>query len=168
MIEAISESTRRLMRTVFAALAIIGGVIIAMVIFTILPALETRAMPVVKQFRIDKAEWLDRYRLQIFVQFDKKRPCKFVEQNWYAVHSVSGHEILERVRMTYADRINDEPTWSRPTGENRAGPWIVHIPPTASTMRYRTLIRHDCGLLWETETKPDALDLSGAFRLRPS
>lgn len=166
MIKALSESTRRMLQTAIAACAVIGAIFLLLIIVAILPALETKAAPVVKGFRVDKADWLDRFRLQVFVRFDKRRPCKFVEQNWYAVHPVAGVEVLERIRVVYADRLDDEPTWSRPTGENRAGPWILHVS-TTETPRYRTLIRHDCGMPWETETKPAMIDLSDAFAVRP-
>lgn len=133
-----------------------------------LPRIETRFLPVVTKFRIETAEWADPVRLNIYVRFTKRRACRFVDQNWYVIRHSAGEDYRARIPMIFLDRAPNEPTWSRPTGDNRAGPWQVVIPSGLVEPELLTVIHHDCGLPWQTVTEAGPLDMRAILAKRPS
>jgi len=158
----------RFIKTLVAGLAALCVAAVAVSAYAALLRIETRYLPVVAKFRIDTAEWIDPIRLNIYVRFTKRRPCRFVDQNWYVLLHASGEEFRARIPMRFLDRADGEPTWSRPTGDNRAGPWQVIIPTGHDEPMHMSVIHHDCGLPWQTVTETAPIDMRDVLAKRPS
>lgn len=168
MIGAARCALRRFGATMALGMAVALAVAALPAAYAELPRIETRFLPVVTKFRIDAAEWADPVRLNIYVRFTKRRPCQFVAQNWYVVMRANGEDYRARIPMLFLDRQPNESTWSRPTGDNRAGPWQVVIPSGLAEPEHLTVIHHDCGLPWQTVTEAGPIDLRAILAQRPS
>lgn len=117
------------------------------VIFSAGRAYEGDLLPVVGRLQIDRIERSPGGSL-IWVRFNKLRDCEFVGLAWY--HG-ERDGVFDRARIEFR-QSGDDSAATRVTGEQRAGPWFVSIPPDEIETNSFAYLRHRCHPLWETQT----------------
>ena len=162
MKEAVQYANSRLKRTMAVGLSIF---IIWVAGANLGPPFETRFFPVVRDFRVERAVMSDDNRnMTIWVSFVKMRRCAFVDMTWYVGRPDAD---FERVPLEFKD-LNSGPNSTRPKGRNYAGPWLVwtsfapDIKQPIDDQWQFSVVRHNCGLPWLTET------VQGPFKLPSS
>ena len=92
---------------------------------------------VVKSFRV-QTQFVKEGGVLITGTFDKQRNCEFV--------SVTGRASDGNVAaVTFPDRRPDEPTFSRPLGLQKFGPWYVESNPGDHITLH---VIHRCHFMW--------------------
>lgn len=107
-----------------------------------LPVWEGRLVPVIDDFRIMKYEAAPNGTTNVWVRFNKVRPCQLVKHDAYFPSS----DGRKRVGVE-----ND--TVSRPVGYHLAGPWNIDLPfEEFDPHRLRVDTTHRCHLFFNTVT----------------
>lgn len=110
-------------------------------IYSLGPAFESTMFPVVTDVQITVMRSASA-ELEIEVEFDKLRPCKFEQLIW--------HDPLgQRIDVDFEPDADEYPR-DRPTWKQRAGPWIFHRGTLEGSM---AIVRHSCHPLWYTESR---------------
>jgi hypothetical protein len=132
--------------------AFCAAVVFAATLFTILtvaPALETRFAPVVSKLRITKVLSDGEGNSIVYAEFTKLRSCEYIGLAWF--HGDPRGDF-ERVPVILLRKDGDNSSPNRPLGTQKAGPWIVSIPP--DELRHNSFARlsHHCVPFWVTTT----------------
>ena len=138
---------------VWAIKVFCAGVILfatAVTIFTIGPAIETRYFPVVSKLRILSIE-PEGDGARIMAEFTKLRGCEYIGLSWF--HRLGEGNGFERVPLILLRRPGDEGSPNRPEGRQRAGPWIVGVPPPEIAGNSFAQLFHRCHPFWVTTTE---------------
>jgi hypothetical protein len=104
-----------------------------------LPQLEARLFPVVSKMNFEEVEWDwdDPSKTAVEVEFNKRRACEFITLAWY---------VDDRwVNVEFSTRRG-----TRPPGNNRVGPWVIHAEDLDNS---RVMARHRCHRWWDTWTQ---------------
>lgn len=140
-------------RFVFAAAAgACAAVIFACtlyLIFIVGPAIETRFFPAVSKLTITSIETTDDGLARITAQFTKLRDCEYLGIAWY--HGSAAGDF-ERVPVILMRQEGDNSSPNRPTGTQRAGPWIIGMPPGEIAGNSFARLSHRCNPFWVTTT----------------
>lgn len=137
----------------FLIKAMSAGIIVfctVVLIYMLGPALETRFFPVVGKLQILKVETTPEGHSKIYAAFEKRRNCKYLGISWYRGSRVMG---FERVPLTLYRHPGDDGSPNRPIGFQKAGPWVVAIPPDEIRSNSFAELHHSCIPLWTTVTE---------------
>lgn len=112
------------------------------------PALETKFFPVVTNFKIIK-ETVSDDRVEISVEFEKKRDCAYLGTAWYRGHRTKIFEQVRFATQPVSGRVS--PSW--PVGKQSSGPWTVFLSKEDLASNSFAEFYHQCHLLWITRTE---------------
>lgn len=120
------------------------------VIWAVGPAIETRFAPVVGKLQILSIEpGQMEGTTEIHAAFQKLRECEYLGISWFHGTKEGG---FERVPITLLRQEGDTSSPNRPVGFQKAGPWIIGIPPDELTGNSFAQLRHQCWPFWVTTT----------------
>jgi hypothetical protein len=122
----------------------------AITIYTVGPAIETRLFPVVSKLRILSIAPEGADQSRILAEFTKLRSCEYIGLAWFHRIAPGG---FERVPVILLRRPGDDSSPNRPEGLQRAGPWIVGIPPQEIASSSFAQLSHRCHPFWVTTTE---------------
>lgn len=129
------------------------GVIIAIcTVFTLItvgPAIETHMFPVVSKLRITQVSPDVDGNSLVYAEFTKLRNCEYVGISWF--HGDPAGEF-ERVPVILLRKEGDTSSPNRPVGTQKAGPWIIAIPPEEVRSHSFAKLSHRCNPFWLTTT----------------
>ena len=143
-------SARNVFFAVKAACAAIVFCCTVYVVFLVGPVLETRYHPVVSKLRILSLDTDTSGMSTLQAEFRKLRDCEYLGIAWF-VRDAAGS--FERVPVILQRRPGDLSSPNRPTGTQRAGPWLVAIPPDTLRNLSFAVLTHKCHLFWVTTTE---------------
>lgn len=120
-------------------------------VYMVGPAIETRYFPAVSKLRIlslepDGPSGMSR----IQAEFTKLRNCEYLGIAWFLRDEIGG---FERVPIILQRRPGDLSSPNRPTGVQRAGPWLVALKPDILKHQSFALLSHKCHPFWITTTE---------------
>lgn len=118
-------------------------------VFMVGPAVETRFFPVVSKLTVTSLAADETGQAVIGAQFTKLRDCEYLGIAWYR-GSPSGQ--FERVPVILQRQEGDTSSPNRPTGTQRAGPWIIGMPPAEIPGNSFARLSHRCHPFWVTTT----------------
>ena len=121
----------------------------AVVIWTLGPSLETRYFPPVSKLRILSMADDGEGRTVIRAEFTKVRDCEYLGIAWF--HG-EPEGTFERVTVVLMREDGDTSSPNRPEGTQRAGPWIIGIPPDELVGNSFARLHHRCHGFWLTTT----------------
>lgn len=130
-----------------------SAIILFAMLFTIWavgPEIETRYFPVVSKLTILDARADEDGNTVLDAEFTKIRNCEYLGLAWF--RALPGGMGFERVPVEIMRQENDTSSPNRPTGTQRAGPWIVHMTPDDLRNRSFSRLMHRCHGLWVTTT----------------
>lgn len=119
------------------------------VVFLVGPAIETRLAPVVSKLRVLSLTQDENGMSIVDAEFTKLRDCEYVGISWF-VGQPDGN--FERVPVILMRRDGDTSSPNRPTGTQRAGPWIIGVPPAELRNNSFARLAHRCHPFWLTTT----------------
>jgi len=132
---------------VFVPMVAVGGAVIG-------KKVEDAFFPVVSEFSFELVN--DEQKGAMFQVFGKKdRPCTFLAVSTL-VETRPGIWVAGNVQFFRERDVPRTDLITRPTGTQDFGYWRVY--PKGS--RYRFLTRHQCHLLWETQTDLGVIEAS--------
>ena len=114
------------------------------------PSIETRFRPVVSKLQILYLEPTDDGRTKMRVAFRKLRDCEYVGIAWYMGDRP---REFERVSVVLQRDPTDTGSPNRPMGYQKAGPWIIGMPPDALKSSSFARLSHRCHPFWTTITE---------------
>lgn len=133
--------------------AISAAIIFASALFAIFivgPAVETRWFPVVSKLRITKVMTGEEAGTSVvYAEFSKKRDCEYVGIAWF---QGDPNGVFERVPVILLRKEGDQSSPNRPLGTQKAGPWIVGVPPDELRKNSFARLYHRCFPFWPTTT----------------
>lgn len=120
------------------------------VIWAVGPAIETRLAPVVGKLQIlaMRPGDLDG-TTEVHAAFEKRRDCEYVGISWFHGSKEAG---FERVPIVLLRQEGDTSSPNRPVGYQKAGPWIVGVPPDELVGNSFAQLQHRCWPFWLTTT----------------
>jgi hypothetical protein len=121
----------------------------AIVLWTLGPTVETRYFPPVSKLRILALTADDAGNSVVDAEFTKKRNCEYIGIAWFR-GKPEGE--FERVTVVLLRSEGDTSSPNRPQGTQRAGPWIVGIPPDEMRGNSFARLHHRCHGFWLTTT----------------
>jgi hypothetical protein len=142
-LEALGVSVLKL----FCATIIFFGM--AFTVFAVGPAFETTYFPVVSKLHIDDIRPTADGRTSVIASFRKLRNCEYLGISWYAG---TPSTTFERVAIVLLRDEKDTSGPTRPIGFQRAGPWVINLPPDAVVKRSFARLYHHCHPFWVTTT----------------
>lgn len=122
---------------------------VAFTVYTIGPIIETRWFPAVSKLQILSLTATAEGGSVLHAQFTKLRGCEYLGIAWFRGSS-SGE--FERVPIVLLRREGDTSSPDRPQGTQRAGPWIVSLPPEELRKNSFAQLSHRCHGFWVTKT----------------
>jgi hypothetical protein len=125
----------------------IGGMVFTL--FTVGPSLETRWFPVVSKLEVLSIEPYGEGQSLIRAAFQKKRDCEYIGAAWFVGDRATE---FERVSLVLMRSEGDTSSPNRPLGYQRAGPWIVGVPPYELRNRSFATLTHRCHPFWNSVT----------------
>lgn len=131
------------------ACAVIVVICSLFTLFTVGPSVETRFFPVVSKLKITKILAEGESSSRIYAEFDKKRDCEYIGISWFHGHPAGD---FERVPVSLLRREGDSSSPNRPLGLQKAGPWIVSVPPAELRKNSFARLTHRCHLFWVSTT----------------
>jgi hypothetical protein len=114
------------------------------------PSIETRFRPVVSKLQILSMEPTADGRTKIKAGFTKLRDCEFVGIAWFVGDRPRD---FERVSVVLQRDPADNGSPDRPLGYQRAGPWIIGMPPADLKSNSFARLSHRCHAFWTTITE---------------
>lgn len=120
-----------------------------MVFYTVGPAVETRYFPVVSKLKILSIKETPDGHTEIRAAFRKIRACDYVGIAWYLGERPDN---FERVPLALLRDPSDVGSPNRPVGYQKAGPWVIGIPPKELPRSFGRL-HHHCNPFWSTITE---------------
>ena len=118
-------------------------------IWVIGPALETKWFPVVSKLTITSLTTNDNGQATVMAEFTKLRECEYLGLAWYRGQQSGG---FERVPVILMRQEGDNSSPNRPPGTQRAGPWIIGMPPDEIAGNSFAQLSHRCHPFWVTTT----------------
>jgi len=140
------RARRVLFEASFYLVLIIGSTV---TIFSLGPYLETRFWPTVSKLHILSIEATGPAETTIRAEFTKLRNCEYVGISWYRGTPQGG---FERVPVILLRQAGDTSSPNRPTGKQRAGPWIIGVPISEVPSNSFAQLVHRCHPFWPTTT----------------
>lgn len=135
------------------AIKVACGVIILIcatfTLFTVGPAVETQFFPAVSKLRILSVSSTDMRESRVEAEFTKLRGCEYLGIAWFR-GDPSGK--FERVPVVLMRKDGDTSSPNRPTGTQKAGPWIIGVPPNEIGRNSFARLSHRCHPFWVTTT----------------
>jgi hypothetical protein len=121
------------------------------VLYAVGPWVETRFFPVVEKLQILRAEPGDDGATTVLhAAFRKIRDCEYIGMSWFRGDRA---ESFERVPVVLMRREGDTSSPNRPLGYQRAGPWVIHVPPDELATKSFAILHHRCHGLWTSNTE---------------
>lgn len=117
--------------------------------FVVGPAVETAFFPAVSKLKILSIAPAEGGQAEITAEFTKLRDCEYVGIAWYHGQPSGG---FERVPVILLRKEGDTSSPNRPTGTQRAGPWIIGVPPEEIAKNSFARLSHRCHPFWLTTT----------------
>ncbi|SCM80024.1 exported hypothetical protein [uncultured Pleomorphomonas sp.] len=118
-------------------------------VFAVGPALETLYFPVVSKLWIEDIRPTADGRTEVRASFRKLRNCEYMGISWYAGTPAT---TFERVAIILLRDEKDTSGPTRPVGLQRAGPWIINLPPDGVKRNSFARLYHHCHPFWVTTT----------------
>ena len=118
-------------------------------VWTVGPAVETRFWPAVSKLTIIAMHENDEGMAVLDAQFNKFRDCEYLGIAWFLRQDDGS---FERVPVILQRREGDTSSPNRPTGTQRAGPWIIGMSTADLTSRSFARLSHRCNPFWVTTT----------------
>lgn len=134
---------------VYALCLIVGVGGMLFTFFTIGPSLETRYFPAVSKLQILSIEPVGDHSTLIRAAFEKRRDCEYIGITWFVGDRASE---FERVSVLLKRADGDTSSPNRPLGYQRAGPWVIGLPPGDLINRSFAQLHHRCHPFWTTAT----------------
>lgn len=147
-----SPSPRIGAAAVFVVKVLCGVVIVLASLFTVWtvgPSLETRFFPAVSKLTVVEMHDDPAGRAVIMAEFTKLRDCEFLGLAWYRGDPAGG---FERVPVILLRQPGDASSPNRPTGTQRAGPWLIGVPSSEIPGNSFARLSHRCHGFWITTT----------------
>ena len=119
------------------------------IIWIVGPSLETRFWPVVGKLQILSLEPTPDGRTKVRAAFRKLRECEYIGIAWFAGDRPTE---FERVSVVLHRDPQDTGSPNRPLGYQKAGPWIIGLPPYDLRNKSFARLQHFCHPLWVTNT----------------
>lgn len=119
-------------------------------VYTVGPAIETRFWPAVSKLLIVNLSEDDHGNSVVMAQFTKIRDCEYLGIAWFRGMPEGG---FERVPVTLLRKPGDTSSPNRPTGTQKAGPWIVAMSPDQLRVNSFARLTHRCHPFWITTTE---------------
>lgn len=113
------------------------------------PALETTYWPVVSKLEILSIKPTADGRTEIRAAFRKMRDCEYIGLAWYVGTRPDNFERVSVILLRDGDGTASP---NRPVGYQKAGPWIVGLPPNELTGQSFAQLTHRCHPFWTTVT----------------
>ena len=142
----VDRARRILFEASFYLVIIVGGLF---TLFSLGPYLETRLWPPVSKLRILSIEATGSAEATIRAEFTKLRECEYVGIAWFRG---SPDGSFERVPVILLRQEGDTSSPNRPTGTQRAGPWIIGVPAGELATNSFARLSHRCHPFWLTTT----------------
>lgn len=131
-----------------------GFITMVSLVFTLYrvgPWLETRYFPVVSKLDILSAEPRNGgMQTELRAAFRKNRDCEYIGLAWFVGDRATQ---FDRVSIILMRDQNDTSSPSRPLGYQKAGPWLLSIPPDDVRKRSFAQLFHRCHPFWTTVTE---------------
>jgi hypothetical protein len=132
---------------------VVCGTILAacslVLVWTAGPTIESRLFPVVSKLRIVTIAGDADGNAIITAEFSKLRNCEYVGLSWF--RGLPEGEF-ERVPVILLRKDGDTSSPNRPVGTQRAGPWIIGMPPGEVRGNSFAKLYHRCHGAWLTTT----------------
>jgi hypothetical protein len=120
-----------------------------MVFYTVGPAVETRYFPAVSKLKILSIKETEDGQTEVRAAFRKIRRCDYIGIAWYVGERP---DDFERVPLAILRDPSDVGSPNRPLGYQKAGPWVIGIPPV-DLSRSWAILQHHCHPFWNTVTE---------------
>lgn len=118
-------------------------------VYAIGPTLETRFFPVVSKLQILSIASTKSGQTEVTAAFRKLRDCEYVGLAWYVGRQT---DDMERVTVQLMRDPNDTSSPNRPVGYQKAGPWVIGIPPYDVRNNSFARLYHRCHPFWTSTT----------------
>lgn len=129
--------------------AVIAFFAMVFTVYAIGPTLETRFFPVVGKLEILSIEPAENGGTEVRAAFRKIRECEYIGLAWYVGRRPDN---IERVTVQLMRDPRDTSSPNRPVGYQRAGPWIIGLPPFEARNNSFARLTHRCHPFWVTTT----------------
>jgi hypothetical protein len=133
--------------------AISAAIIFSSVLFAVLivgPAVETKWFPVVSKLRVTKVlSGEEAGTSVVYAEYTKLRSCEYVGIAWFKGNP---NGVFERVPITLLRKEGDQSSPNRPIGTQKAGPWIIGVPPDELRQGSFARLYHRCFPFWTSTT----------------
>ena len=116
-------------------------------IYTVGPAIETKWFPVVSKLRIIDVSEDENGNAVILAEFTKLRDCEYLGLAWFRGKP---DKRFERVPVILMRQEGDTSSPNRPTGSQRAGPWVIGMSPAEVPKGSFARLYHTCHGFWTT------------------
>lgn len=121
----------------------------AFTFFNLGPFIETRFWPPVSKLTILSLQRDPSGGSRLDAEFTKLRSCEYLGLSWFRVLPDG---TFEQVPVSLLRRSGDASSPNRPVGTQRAGPWIIGIPPADLRSASFARLTHRCHPFWATIT----------------
>jgi hypothetical protein len=118
-------------------------------VYAVGPAIETKFFPVVSKLEILSIQPTVTNQTEVRAAFRKIRDCEYIGISWFAGNREKDYE---RVTVQLMRDPSDTSSPNRPLGYQRAGPWIIGIPPFEVRNKSFARLMHKCHPFWTTTT----------------
>lgn len=129
------------------------GVIIAMglgfTVYSIGPSFEQKYFPVVSKLTMINVSSDEEGHAVLMAEFNKMRNCEYLGIAWYRGTQSQG---FERVPVMLLRSAGDRSSPNRPTGRQRSGPWVIHMPVNEIDGNSFAQLFHRCHPFWTSTT----------------
>ncbi len=131
--------------------AFITFVALVFTLYRIGPYLETQYLPVVSKLEILSAVPRNGgMQTELRAAFRKTRDCEYIGLAWFVGDRQTQ---FDRVSIILMRDQGDTSSPSRPLGYQKAGPWLLSIPPDDVKKRSFAQLFHRCHPFWMTVTE---------------
>ena len=121
----------------------------AFTFFNMGPYLETRFWPPVSKLNVLSLTPGDDNTSVLDAEFTKRRDCEYLGISWF---KALPDGKFERVPVILLRKDGDTSSPNRPVGTQRAGPWIIGVPPAELRTSSFARLSHRCHPFWLTTT----------------
>jgi hypothetical protein len=119
-------------------------------VYAIGPSIETRLFPVVSKLEIVSIQSAGANQTEVRAAFRKIRDCEYVGISWFVGNRAKDYE---RVTVQLMRDPNDTSSPNRPLGYQRAGPWVIGVPPQELQNNSFARLVHRCHPFWPSMTE---------------